>query len=247
VAYVVAAPGTTADPAALRAHLARSLPDYMVPTAFLALDRLPLGPTGKLDRRALPDPALDPAARRPRRAAHGRERALARIWADVLGVERVGVEDNFFELSGDSILSIQVVSRARRPVCSCPPRTSSGTRRWPRWPRPSPSRSGAAAEPPSGPAPLLPIQQWFLDHHPQHPEHFHQWVLAELSTPLDEAALRSALAAVVEHHEALRTTFDRADGPGSDGQWRRTPHREGRGSCCTARPVRPGRPRSRTP
>ncbi|HZG88635.1 MAG TPA: amino acid adenylation domain-containing protein, partial [Pseudonocardia sp.] len=225
VAYVVAAPGSTADPAALRAHLARALPDYMVPTAFLALDRLPLGPTGKLDRRALPDPAVDPAVDPGADAGHveprtDRERTLARIWADVLGVERVGVEDNFFELSGDSILSIQVVSRARQaglPLSSQDifrHQTVASLVTALAEPAPAP-----AADPRSGPAPLVPIQQWFFDHHPQHPEHFHQWVLAELSTPLDEAALRSALAAVVEHHEALRTRFDRADGPGSDGQW----------------------------
>src|SRR2546427_12437212 len=86
----------------------------MVPSAFVVLDALPLSPNGKLDRRALPAP--DPSALMgagyvaPRTDA---ERALAGIWAEVLGVAQVGVEDNFFELGGDSILSIQVVSRAR--------------------------------------------------------------------------------------------------------------------------------------
>ncbi|MGH9283116.1 MAG: non-ribosomal peptide synthetase, partial [Acidimicrobiales bacterium] len=115
VAYLVPAPGadepTTAE---LRAHLAKTLPDYMVPQAFVTLDQLPLTPNGKLDRRALPAPDL---------AAHDTdyvapttdaERALARIWSEVLGVANVGAHDNFFELGGDSIVSIQVVSRARQ-------------------------------------------------------------------------------------------------------------------------------------
>src|SRR5207302_5625342 len=116
VAYVVPAPGgagpSTAD---LQQLMIQTLPDYMVPTAFVFLDALPLSPNGKLDRKALPAPDLSAVAGAgyvaPRTDA---ERVLAEIWAEVLGVEQVGVEDNFFELGGDSILSIQVVSRARQ-------------------------------------------------------------------------------------------------------------------------------------
>ncbi|MGC9671571.1 amino acid adenylation domain-containing protein, partial [Planosporangium sp. 12N6] len=115
VAYVVPAPGATVDAAGLRGFLGGSLPDYMVPSAFVALDALPLNPNGKLDRRALPAPDFGSGASAgyvaPRTEA---ERILAGVWAEVLGVERVGVEDNFFSLGGDSILSIQVVTRARQ-------------------------------------------------------------------------------------------------------------------------------------
>jgi acyl-coenzyme A synthetase/AMP-(fatty) acid ligase/acyl carrier protein len=115
VAYLVPAPGcaepTTAD---LRAFLAQSLPDYMVPSAIVALDELPLSPNGKLDRRALPAPDLSAVAAAgyvaPRTDA---EAVLAGIWAEVLGVERVGVEDNFFELGGDSIRSLRIASRTK--------------------------------------------------------------------------------------------------------------------------------------
>ncbi|MGW5029410.1 non-ribosomal peptide synthetase, partial [Streptomyces albidoflavus] len=108
-AYVV---GTTGAQE-LRAHLARSLPEYLVPSAFVLLDALPLTPNGKVDHRALPAPdrTAGTAHTAPSTPA---EETLAAIWAEVLGTERVGVHDNFFSLGGDSITSLQVVSRARR-------------------------------------------------------------------------------------------------------------------------------------
>jgi len=111
-AYVVPAHGTTVDVQAIRAALAAELPDYMVPAAFMVLDALPLTPNGKLDRRALPAPAADHAGRyvAPRSEA---QRWLAGVWQDVLGVERVGLDDNFFTLGGDSLLSLKVISRVR--------------------------------------------------------------------------------------------------------------------------------------
>ncbi|HEY0470831.1 MAG TPA: amino acid adenylation domain-containing protein, partial [Kribbella sp.] len=113
VAYVVPGPEATADPAALRAFAGQALPDYMVPSAFVVLDELPLSPNGKVDRRALPAPDLAAMAAGFVPPRNEVESVLAEIWTEVLGVDRVGVEDNFFELGGDSILSIQVVSRAR--------------------------------------------------------------------------------------------------------------------------------------
>ncbi|ETB45567.1 hypothetical protein O981_29210 [Mycobacterium avium 10-5560] len=101
----------TADPAELRAQLADRLPPYMVPTAVMVLDALPLTGNGKLDKRALPSPEY--AAGEYRAPGDAIEEILADIYAQVLGVERVGVDDSFFDLGGDSILSMQVVARAR--------------------------------------------------------------------------------------------------------------------------------------
>ncbi|GCB53276.1 siderophore biosynthesis non-ribosomal peptide synthetase modules [Streptomyces sp. NL15-2K] len=112
VAYVVPADRTAFDESALREAVRAKLPDYMVPSAFVALDQLPLTTNGKLDRRALPAPEYGDRESyvAPRTAT---EEAMAEIWADVLGLERVGVEDDFFSLGGNSVLSLRVVGRVR--------------------------------------------------------------------------------------------------------------------------------------
>ncbi|MFF4819083.1 amino acid adenylation domain-containing protein [Kitasatospora sp. NPDC001309] len=124
VAHVVPAGPERPEPAALRAHLAAVLPEYMLPAAYVQLDALPLTPNGKVDRKALPAPAADDraVARSDGRAPDGPvERALARVFAEVLGLDRVGAEDGFFELGGDSLKSIQLVSRARAAGLSLTP------------------------------------------------------------------------------------------------------------------------------
>ncbi len=97
----------------LRAALLEELPDYMVPAQIVQLERMPLTPNGKLDRKALPEPDFSLLQKSYRAPESEREQTLAAIWCAVLGLERVGLDDNFFELGGDSIVSIQVVSRAR--------------------------------------------------------------------------------------------------------------------------------------
>jgi hypothetical protein len=107
----------TVEAESLRAHLGRSLPDYMVPAAYVVLDALPLTPTGKLDRAALPAPPDEAYARRGYEApADEGEEALAEIWAEMLGVPRVGRWDNFFELGGHSLVAVRVISRVREVV-----------------------------------------------------------------------------------------------------------------------------------
>jgi acyl carrier protein len=115
VAYLVPVPGeTTPTPGELRELVTATLPDYMVPAAFVTLDQLPLTPNGKLDRRALPAPAYGSTTADSYIAPRtDTEQALADIWTEVLGINQVGVEDNFFELGGDSLRSLQLTSRTK--------------------------------------------------------------------------------------------------------------------------------------
>src|SRR6185436_6473607 len=120
VAYVVYTPEAQeqepgARAALLRAHLAAQLPEYMVPAAYVGLEALPLTPNGKLDRKALPAPEDAAYARQSYEPPEGEiEQTLARIWSELLGVERIGRRDNFFELGGHSLLAIQLLERLRR-------------------------------------------------------------------------------------------------------------------------------------
>ncbi len=112
VAYVVAA-GAAATPGTLRAALREELPEYMLPSLFVLLPELPLTPNGKVDRKALPGPAAAAGTPERERVAPRTpiEERVAAIWAEVLGVERIGVHDNFFELGGHSLMATQVISR----------------------------------------------------------------------------------------------------------------------------------------
>ncbi|WP_410606755.1 non-ribosomal peptide synthase/polyketide synthase [Amycolatopsis sp. lyj-109] len=205
VAYVV--PGSAADPARLRTALKETLPDHLVPSVFVPLDRLPLATSGKVDRRALPAPAVHPAPAEGRTAPRtDAERLLAEIWADVLGVGEPGVDDNFFALGGDSILSIQVVSRARRRGLRL---TSRDVFRHQNIAELAlVAGAEAAAEPEAGftgRAPLTPIQRWFFE--TGHHDHFTMSTLAELDPDTDLPALETALGVVLARHDALRTRF----------------------------------------
>src|SRR6266550_2978982 len=215
-----ASPGSAAVPdPQLRAWLKQSLPDYMLPSAFVLLDRLPLNPSGKVDRRALPAPDLQPeleSAYVPPRTSP--ERELAGIWSEVLGVQRVGVEDNFFGLGGDSILSIQVVSRARQAGLRLTSKDIFLYQTIAELAAAVQVRSAAELVEHGlvvGPVPLVPIQHWFFEALADAPNRFTMSVLVELVESLDEDAVRAAVDAVVAHHEALRMRFQRVD-----GEWR---------------------------
>jgi acyl carrier protein len=112
IAYVTRSGEVDASAEELRAHLKEVLPEYMIPSAFVPLESLPLTPNGKLDRRALPAPELGAYASSPYEAPRGEvEESVARIWQELLKVERVGRADNFFELGGHSLLAMQMMVR----------------------------------------------------------------------------------------------------------------------------------------
>jgi len=213
-AYVVPAENAAIDVASLRAALAAQLPDYMVPAAFVVLAALPLTPNGKLNRHALPAPEFGGTQAFVAPAGEA-EAALAAIWAEVLGLPRVGRADNFFELGGDSILSLQIVARARAAGWLLTPRQLFERQTLAELAtvaQPLP-RDGAAEEVvPTGAVPLLPIQADFFAMPMERRGHWNQSVLLDCREAPDTAALSLALGDLVAHHDALRLRFSPADG-----------------------------------
>ncbi|MBI0377716.1 amino acid adenylation domain-containing protein, partial [Streptomyces albiflaviniger] len=208
VAYVVAAGDTPVEGGPLRAYAAERLPDYMVPSAVVPLDALPLGPTGKLDRAALPAPAPD-IRRTPYRAPReGFEQAVAAVWAEVLEVERVGAGDNFFELGGDSILSIRLTSRLREVLGVDPSPRLVFTH--PTVAALAEALGGAEGRGADRPAPITPVARdgelplsypqqrlWFLDSFAPDSAEYITPLALRMRGALDVAALGAALTALV--------------------------------------------------
>ncbi len=209
VAYVIAAGQACPDSRTLRAHLAETLPDYMIPTAFVALDFFPLTASGKLDRRALPAPEResgDAAYAAPRTPT---ETLLAEIWRDVLGLERVGIHDNFFSLGGDSILSIQIASRAARAGFAVSVKQLFQHQTIADLAGIVPERTAIRAEQGSvsGPAAPTPVLAWFYEDLPPEPWHFNQSVLLEVVDGLAAEHVEAALYHLMVHHDMLRARF----------------------------------------
>ncbi|WP_230182823.1 condensation domain-containing protein, partial [Aquabacterium sp. CECT 9606] len=221
-AYAVAQPGQTLQGTTLREALARELPDYMVPVAVMVLAALPLNANGKVDRKALPQPVPEVAERfeAPQGEA---ETLLAAVWAEVLGIERVGRQDNFFELGGDSILTLQIVARARKRGLRLTPRqlmegqTVAAVAAVAQTKATAAVASQAAPEAPQAMEPT-PVQAWFLEQAFAEPAHWNQSLLLTPTRAIDAAHLRAAFGHLVAHHEALRSRFAQD----SHGPWRIT-------------------------
>jgi amino acid adenylation domain-containing protein len=224
VAYLVGATGADLEPADLRTALRRSLPEYMIPAAFVTLDALPLTTSGKVDRKALPAPDIDTQIARSYAAPRNpTEETLCRIWAELLGLERVGIADSFFELGGHSLLATQVVSRIRRTF-SVDLRLRSLFEQ-PTIAALAPLIEAAREKSEDREAPLvraardrtLPLsfaQQrlWFLEEFRPGDLSYVVPAALRLIGALDISALSWSINEIVSRHEALRTTIASVDG-----------------------------------
>jgi amino acid adenylation domain-containing protein/non-ribosomal peptide synthase protein (TIGR01720 family) len=215
VAYIVLRRGQAVTTTELRQFLQRQLPDFMVPSVFLPLDSLPLGPTGKVDRAALPTPDgsvpdveisyLPPRTRN--------EEILSSIWSEALGVNQVGIHDNFFDLGGDSLSALQIVGKAGRLGLSFTPKLlfenptiaalSSYVNTGP--------RIRVDRGPVKGTVPLTPIQVRFFEEERPNPSHFNISYLLDVRRVLDSALAEQVLRQILVHHDALRLRFTREE------------------------------------
>ncbi|NPV23383.1 non-ribosomal peptide synthetase [Bradyrhizobium aeschynomenes] len=215
VAYCVAAAGAVLQPDGMRQELSALLPDYMVPSRIVVLDRLPLTANGKLDRAALPQPDEEIVIAYAAPAGEVEE-SIAAVWQEVLGRDRIGRNDNFFELGGDSILSLQIIARLRKRGVKLTPKQMfsqqtiaalAGVVATTSAPTASPAAARSAVN--AGAAELLPIQLRFFAEAIPSRDHFNQAVLLIPKNHVAWNLLQAALAAVVKHHEALRTAYRR--------------------------------------
>ena len=197
----------------LRRFLKQKLPDYMVPAAFVLLDVLPLTPSGKVDYRALL--TANGTRARPKEAFVGprtsTEKVLARIWAEILKLERVSLYENFFELGGDSILSLQIVSRANQAGLELTVKQLFEHQTIADLAAVTGTIPAVQAEQGvvTGSVPLTPIQRWFLEQEQPESQHFNQAMLLEVRRPVDPVLLETAVQHLLIHHDSLRLCFAR--------------------------------------
>ncbi|MCP4217478.1 MAG: amino acid adenylation domain-containing protein, partial [bacterium] len=197
------------DVGSLRQYLADSLPDYMVPAYFMDIENIPLTPTGKVDRDALPEPgAKAQSSYAP--PTNPMESLLADAWADILGMDKVGIDDNFFQLGGDSIKAIQVASRLNNHGLQLKVSNifMKGTIR----------ELGKSIDTAhrrihqgmvEGEVQLTPIQHWFFEKSFSHEFHFNQSVMLYNPSGFDPAEVEKVAAKLAEHHDALRMVYRR--------------------------------------
>jgi amino acid adenylation domain-containing protein len=237
VAYVVLAEGASFDPAGLREALREKLPEYMIPASFVTLEALPLTSNGKINRQALPAPGDSDVAAESKHVAprNSDEQALAEIWAQVLGVERVGITDTFFDLGGHSLLAVRITARAQaawnidlppsiifenptvqlmtQAVAALAKRDTMRAQRPEIVPVPREEYALSAPSPEVPPgAHVFPMsfsqqQLWVLDQLQPGSAAYNIPLAIRLQGSLNAEALQSALDSLVRRHESLRTVF----------------------------------------
>lgn len=200
----------------IKSWLQQHLPAALVPSYFIQIDRMPLTVNGKVDHAALPPPMEGrPQLETVYQAPEGEvEKLLANIWTDVLRVARVGREDNFFDLGGDSIAAIQIVTRANEAGLQLVPadlfdhQTVAALAVAVGKSEVSVAEQGRV----EGPVPVTPIQRWFFDQEPPDPDHWNQAVLLVIRSPLTDEQIRTGLVTLIDRHDVLRMRVVRHEG-----------------------------------
>ncbi len=193
----------------LRQHLVKELPEYMIPSYFVELERIPLTPNGKIDKKALPEPTHSIHANTetdfPTNKA---EEKLAQVWEEVLGMESIGIHDDFFELGGDSIKAIQIISRLHQLNFKLKindlfdnPTISELA------PYIEMEESAVDQDHVEGEVPLTPIQHWFFEQNFSNLHHWNQSMMLFKPDGFDSHLVKQAFSKLVEYHDALRMNF----------------------------------------
>ncbi|MED3620511.1 amino acid adenylation domain-containing protein [Bacillus thuringiensis] len=214
IAYVVG----NGNVDAWREYLKAKLPSYMVPSGFVAMEAIPLTANGKVDREALPMPEekqINSECVGPR---NSNEQILTTIWKRVLGVKKVGIYDNFFEIGGDSILSIQIISQASQVGLKLTPKQMFECPTIAELAQVAIETQGVQAEQGIviGDVPLTPIQCWFFEQEHPHTEHWNQSMLLRVKERLNVKLLEGAILNLLKHHDALRFRYEQLP----NGTWR---------------------------
>ena len=199
----------------LRQFIQDRLPDYMIPAFLIPLESFPLTPNGKVDRRALPIPEINPnQLENYVTPSTDHEKILAQIWQEVLGLKTISINDNFFELGGDSILGIQIIAKANQQGLKITPKQlfihQTIAQLAPvveEVPIPE-----IIQELVTGKVPLTSIQHWFFEQNLSELHHFNQSVFLEVSAHVKPDLLKQAIAKLLYHHDALRLRFIKEQG-----------------------------------
>ncbi|UOE58644.1 amino acid adenylation domain-containing protein [Priestia filamentosa] len=214
VAYVVG----DSNVGAWREYLKAKLPSYMVPSGFVTMEAIPLTANGKVDHDALPLPEEEKINSECVAPQSSNEKKLATIWKQVLGVKRVGIYDNFFEIGGDSILSIQIISQASQVGLKFTPKQMFECPTIAELAQVVIETQGVQAEQGvvTGDVPLTPIQYWFFEQEHPRPEYWNQSMLLRVKERLDMKLLEGAILNLLKHHDALRFRYKQLP----NGTWR---------------------------
>ncbi|MHA4844100.1 condensation domain-containing protein [Flavitalea antarctica] len=200
----------------LRQGLKDKLPEYMIPAKFVQLDELPRLPNGKIDLNALSLPVDEESSSTKKGVSAAKtevEIQLVEIWEEVLGFRPIGVQDNFFEIGGDSILSIQIVAKARQKGIFLAPnqmfenQTISELALFAKT-----ENKNIREEKIVGNVPLLPIQHWFFEEHKNAPHHWNQAMMFDVPENFSTDIAKNSIEYLVEHHDALRLRFAKTEG-----------------------------------